>query len=93
MRHSFGQIGIFGARFGAALVRRPHLWRTAFRQAHALAPRRWWAQSPHLPIPAPDYLRFRQLTATGSSDDLPAIPDIITWLEWCRSMRGLPREP
>lgn len=90
---SFGVIDsvIFGARLTGALIKRPHLMPTALRQAHTLAPTRWWATRPHLPLPSSAYMRFRQVTATGSDLDLPAVDDVLTWLEWCRSMRALPR--
>ena len=93
MGHSVLQIAGFGVRVGSALLRRPHLLVTAARQARTMTPRRWWATAPYLPVPPSDYMRFRQVTATGNGDELPAVADVITWLEWCRSLRGLPREP
>ena len=89
--YGFGDSVSFGARLGAALIRRPRLLATAARQARALAPDRWWTRPPHLPLPPEDYLRFRQVTSTGSSQDLPAVDEVITWLEWCRALRVLPR--
>ena len=92
MASSLGEIVGFGARLSGALLTRPHLWAIGCRQGVTLAPRRWWATAPHLPVPTADYLHLRQVTATGDGDELPAVDDVITWLEWCRSMRGLPRE-
>ena len=74
-----------------AIVRRPSLGLTALRQARALAPTRWWTTAPYLPIPPRDYLAFRQVTLSGDADQLPSVQDLVTWLEWCRSMRALPR--
>ena len=62
---------------------RPSLWLTALRQATRLAPRRWWARPPFLPLPDPDYLRFRFETQYGSGGR-PDPHDLVTYLEWCR---------
>ena len=81
----------FGARLAAALARRPALIPTALRQLVTMAPRRWWARPPHLPVPPADYLEFRQVTATGRSDAAPDVDDTMVWLEWCREMRTVSR--
>jgi hypothetical protein len=78
----------------AALARRPDLWPTAVRVGVRLAPRRWWARWPHLPLPAADYLRFRLVTARGGSGDGPADPaDLVAYLEWCRAWPAHLRRP
>ena len=81
----------FGARMLLALMRRPALVPTAMRQLVVLAPRRWWARAPFLPVPPADYLEFRQVTATGSAMGPPDVHDTLVWLEWCRSMRTVSR--
>lgn len=80
----------FLARVAAALVRKPRLIGTAFRQAAALAPRRWWAEGNRLPIPRQDYLDFRSVTLSGEEGAVPTVHDAIVYLEWCKSMRSLP---
>lgn len=80
----------FTARLAVALARRPRLVPTALRQAATMAPTRWWARRPHLPVPPSDYLEFRTVTATGDASGPPDVHDTIVWLEWCRSMRALP---
>jgi hypothetical protein len=68
---------------GSALLRRPGLWATAFRQAFRLAAPGWWRRRPFLPVPDADYLRFRLETQYGS-DHEPEPADVITYLHWCR---------
>ena len=70
-----------------ALSVRPDLWATAVRQLVALAPRQWWRRRPFLPIPDAVYLAFRMETMYGDGGAEPAPPDVIAYLEWCRSHR------
>jgi hypothetical protein len=71
---------------GAVLVR-PSLWVTAVRQLFALAPRGWWRHWPPLPRPDPGYLRFRLVTAYGTTERAADPDDVVAWLRWCRSWR------
>jgi hypothetical protein len=71
-----------------AVARHPSLWATGVRQALVLAAPGWWRRRPFLPLPAPDYLRFRLQTAYGGAGDRPPAPgDLVTYLRWCRSAR------
>lgn len=74
-----------------AVVVRPRLWLTAIRQAVRLAPRRWWATAPFLPVPTRAYLDFRLTTQYGTSDQDPYIYDIIEFLEWSRDWHSTTR--
>jgi len=68
-----------------AVAPHPRLWATAVGQARRLAPTGWWRRAPFLPLPAPDYLRFRMQTAYGGDGDaVPAGEDLVTYLRWCR---------
>jgi len=70
----------------SALLRRPDLWATAVRQLVRLAVPGWWRRAPFLPLPDPDYLRFRLVTAYGGSGEAEPTPsDLVTYLHWCRS--------
>ncbi|HEX6422777.1 MAG TPA: hypothetical protein VFZ79_04815 [Acidimicrobiales bacterium] len=70
-----------------AVARHPSLWPTAVRQALVLAAPGWWRRRPFLPLPAPDYLRFRLQTAYGGDGDRPPDPsDVVTYLHWCRQV-------
>ena len=70
-----------------AVARHPSLWLTGARQALVLAAPGWWRRAPFLPLPSPDYLRFRLQTAYGGAGDRAPEPrDIVTYLRWCRSL-------
>lgn len=68
------------------VLRRPGLWPTALGQARRLARPGWWRRPPFLPLPDPDYVRFRMQTAYGSSGT-PADGDLVAYLSWCREFR------
>jgi hypothetical protein len=70
-----------------AVLRRPALWPTALRQAFRLARPGWWRRPPFLPLPDPDYVRFRMQTAYGSSG-APDPEDLVAYLNWCREFRA-----
>lgn len=66
-----------------AVLRRPDLWAVAARSALSVAPTRWWQRAPFLPLPDPDWLRFRLETAYGGDGSGPIrAVDLITYLEW-----------
>jgi len=73
----------FGFKCATAVLRRPHLWFTAARQAGRSIPARWWTQAPFVPFPDRTYLRFRLETAYGSHAT-PRVDDVVRYLEWCR---------
>lgn len=67
------------------MLRHPSLWWTGLHQVAVLAPTGWWQRPPFLPLPAPEYLRFRMETAYGGAgDQLPEAQDLVTYLRWCR---------
>jgi hypothetical protein len=75
----------FAARALLVLLRHPALWWTAMHQAATLARPGWWRRPPFLPLPSPDYLRFRIETAYGGAgDQAPRPEDLVTYLHWCR---------
>ena len=73
----------FWVRATLAVLARPGLWMIAVSQALRLARPRWWARAPFVPVPDPDYLRFRFETQYGSAGR-PDPHDLVTYLEWCR---------
>jgi hypothetical protein len=76
-------------RATAAVARHPSLWATALRQAWVLAAPGWWHRRPFLPLPAPEYLRFRLQTAYGGEGDRDPDPDdLLAYLRWCRDQRS-----
>jgi hypothetical protein len=68
----------------AAVAARPTLWATAVGQVRRLAAPGWWRRRPFLPLPDPDYLRFRLTTAYGD-DRRPEPEDVVTYLQWCKA--------
>lgn len=84
-----GRTGFLAA--AVAVARRPGLWPTAVRQAVVLAPERWWARRPFLPLPDRRYLRFRLVTQYGDADHPPVARDVVDYLVWCQRMRRLGR--
>jgi hypothetical protein len=80
-------------RAALAVARHPTLWAVGLRQMFVLARPGWWRRPPFLPLPAPDYLRFRLETAygtagTGSGGDRPVeAEDLVAYLRWCRRLR------
>ena len=75
----------FGRAVLAVLVH-PALWLTGAKQALVLARPGWWHRPPFLPLPAPDYLRFRLETAYGGLGDRPIEPsDLVAYLRWCKA--------
>ena len=78
-----------GAKVVAAIAARPSLWPVAVRQAGRLARPGWWRRAPFLPLPAPDYLRFRMETQYGDELHRPEPADVIHYLTWCQQMGRL----
>jgi hypothetical protein len=77
----------WAARAALAVLAHPSLWWTGLRQAFVLAAPGWWRRPPFLPLPAPDYLRFRLETVYGGAGDGPLEPEhLVGYLRWCRDL-------
>jgi hypothetical protein len=77
----------FWLRSALLVLVRPVLWATAARQVLRLARPRWWRRAPFLPLPDPEYLRFRFETQYGTGPGTrPEPADVVAYLEWCREM-------
>jgi len=74
-----------------AVAVHPPLWPTAVRQVLVLARPGWWHRRPWLPVPDPDYLRFRLVTQYGDPEHTPEPADVVAYLHWCRSYRAVLR--
>ncbi|HMK96835.1 MAG TPA: hypothetical protein VK425_04760 [Acidimicrobiales bacterium] len=90
---STGGLAVRGVQLAALfeVAKRPGLWLTAARQARALAPARWWARWPPLPLPPPGYIAFRLECMYGTGKASISGPDLVAYLEWCRRMRDFAR--
>jgi hypothetical protein len=69
------------------VVRHPRLWPVAVGQWRRLTPRGWWRRAPFLPVPAPEYVRFRLVTQYGGTQHAPSGQDVLHYLAWCRRQR------
>jgi hypothetical protein len=74
-----------------AVVPRPRLWWPALGAMRRMARRGWWRRAPFLPVPGPEYWRFRLVTAYGGEgdDDKLRVDDVVSFLHW--SQRSGPR--
>lgn len=64
------------------VLRHPQLWVTAVSQGLRLASPGWWRRRPFMPLPDPNYMRFRMETQYG--DQEPSPQDVVTYLRWVR---------
>jgi len=72
-------------RIVVAVIARPWLWAAAVTVVLRLAPHGWWRRWPPLPLPDPDYWRFRMATAYGGDGGAdPTTEDVVEYLAWCR---------
>jgi hypothetical protein len=78
-----------------AVAADPTLWWEAVRTVGRLAPRRWWARWPFLPLPDAAYWDFRLTTAVGDGRGAPDRrlrgPEVAAYLRWCRRMPSADR--
>jgi hypothetical protein len=68
---------------------RPRLGLDLVRAAWAFRARRWWAKPPFLPLPDPEYLRWRMYTAYADEAAVPPVDDVIRFARWRRETMGL----
>jgi hypothetical protein len=84
-------VAVLPVRWWAGVARRlarsPGLWGTAAVTALRLAAPGWWHRWPPVPAPAPDYARFRLVTAYGEASGPPPPEDVVTYLRWVREQR------
>lgn len=70
-----------------AVLVRPRLWGVAITQIFRLAPNKWWARAPFLPIPTAQYLKFRAQTQYGGQSGVIKTKDVLSYLNWIRDFR------
>jgi hypothetical protein len=54
--------------------------------AWSLRRRRWYRELPFLPLPPPEYVRWRMLTAYGDEDAVPPPGDVLRLARWRRDL-------
>jgi hypothetical protein len=67
----------------------PRLALDLSRAAWAFRRRNWWAGAPFLPLPDPEYLRWRMYTAYADEGAVPPVEDVIRFARWRRETMGL----
>jgi hypothetical protein len=70
-------------------VVRPRLARDLLATAWAFRRRDWFARLPFLPVPDPEYLRWRMFTAYGDEAAVPPAEDVIRFARWRRNLLRL----
>lgn len=51
--------------------------------------RDWIRRPPFLPLPPPEYIRWRMFTAYGDEHAVPPLEDVIRFARWRRTTMGL----
>ncbi len=67
----------------------PRLALDLVRLTWAFRARDWFRRSPFLPIPPPEYIRWRMYTAYGDENAVPPIRDVIRFARWRREVMHL----
>jgi hypothetical protein len=63
-------------------VTHPTLAVDLLRVAWRFRSRSWYRRAPFLPLPAPEYVRWRMHTAYGSYDAVPPAEDVERYARW-----------
>ena len=71
-----------------ALVR-PRLAVDLLRLAWSFRRRDWFRRPPFLPVPPPEYVRWRMFTAYGDEHTIPPVDDVVNFARWRRETMGL----
>lgn len=48
--------------------------------------RQWWRHAPFLPLPPPEYVRWRMYTAYGDEAAVPPVGDVLRYARWRRDL-------
>lgn len=67
----------------------PRLALDLLKAAWAFRRRHWWRRPPFLPLPDPEYLRWRMYTAYADEAAVPPVDDVIRFARWRRETMGL----
>jgi hypothetical protein len=71
-----------------ALVR-PRLAVDLLRLAWSFRRRDWFRRPPFLPVPPPEYVRWRMFTAYGDEQAVPPVEDVVRFARWRRETMHL----
>jgi hypothetical protein len=70
-------------------ARDPRVARDLLALAWVMRARRWYRKPPFLPLPPPEYLRWRMYTAFGDEACLPGAADVVRYARWRRRLLAL----
>ncbi|HTT67264.1 MAG TPA: hypothetical protein VMF70_04490 [Gemmatimonadales bacterium] len=73
------------ALIGRAVVN-PRVARDLAALAWSMRRRRWYREPPFLPLPPPEYVRWRMLTAYGDERAIPPVEDVLRVARWRREL-------
>jgi len=73
------------ALFVRAVVN-PRVARDLAGLAWSMRRRRWFREPPFLPLPPPEYVRWRMYTAYGDEDAVPPVTDVLRVARWRRDL-------
>jgi len=54
--------------------------------AWAMRRRDWYRRAPFLPVPPPEYVRWRMYTAYGDEAAVPPVKDVLRFARWRRDL-------
>lgn len=54
--------------------------------AWSMRRRGWYREPPFLPLPPPEYVRWRMLTAYGDEAAVPPVEDVVRLARWRRDL-------
>jgi len=75
--------------FLALLVRaivNPRVARDLLALAWSMRRRDWYRTAPFLPLPPPEYVRWRMYTAYGDEHAVPPVDDVLRVAHWRRDL-------
>jgi hypothetical protein len=70
-------------------ARDPRVARDLLSLAWAMRARNWYRTPPFLPLPPPEYVRWRMFTAFGDEESLPGASEIVRYARWRRDLLRL----
>ena len=67
----------------------PRIARDLLGLVWAMRARHWYRVPPFLPLPPPEYLHWRMLTAFGDEGALPSALEVVRYARWRRELLRL----
>ena len=77
------------AKLALRALASPRLAIDLARLAWSFRRRDWYRRPPFLPLPPPEYTRWRMFTAYGDADAIPPADDVVGFARWRRETMRL----